>query len=187
MATTAIKPVRLASEGPPTVRRLEEDETETFLAGAPVMLNAGGFLAVWDANVASLIAGIANEGGANLTTEGTPETLSFGSVPHQTSAVKIPRGAPINDGRCGVTLATNRTVFKGQINPTGQSLTQADVGAEYGLTADTDDNWFVDKTKTGADAVVSVVGLDREEDTLAAASRRGVYFRFIPEHVDLLA
>lgn len=187
MATTPIEARRLTSEGPPTVRRLLEDESETFLRGSPVMLNAGGYAVEWDANVANLIAGIANEDGANLTTEGTAETLTFGNVPNQSAGVNIPRGAPLNDGKCGVTLGTDRTVFKGQINPSGQSLTQADVGAEYGLTKDSDNNWYVDKTKTGADAVVSIVGLDHEEDNLAAASRRGVLFRFIPEHVDLLA
>lgn len=188
MATKAIQAVRTTTDSQPPVRRIEEDESETFLRGAPVMLNAGGFVVVWDGTVtADEVIGIAAEDASNLTTEGVPKHLTFGSVPNQSSAVNIPRGAPLNDGRCGVFLARDNVVFKGQINPSGQSLTQADIGAEYGLTIDSDNNWYVDKTKTGANAMVKIVGLDSDEDNLAAASRRGVYFLFLATNVEELA
>ena len=164
------------------MRRLLEDELETFKAGTPVMLNAGGFVAAWDGTFTSdELIGIAKEAGSNLTTEGVPKTLTFGSVPNESLAVNIPRGAPLNDGRCAVEVAANGdTIFVGQVGP-AQSALQSDVGLQYGMTIDADGYWYVDKTKNtpGADTVCRVVKL-HEFDT-----PRGVYFVLVGAGVKL--
>jgi len=181
MASMPIRACRTTTDNQPAVRRLKEGASKTFLDGTPVQIHTDGFLQAWDgSDLTDSIVGFSQEAGSGLAVAGVPHTLHYGTVPHMPSAVKIPRGAPINDGRCGVELAVVETVFKGQINPTGQSLTQADIGINYGLTIDSDGYWYVDKSKTGANAAVQIVDLDESEKNLAAASRRGVYFIVMP-------
>lgn len=125
------------------------------------------------------IAGVSKEDASNLTTVGVPKTLTYGHVPNQPSAVKIPLGAPLNDGRIGLDTASLDTVFSGQIGPS-QSRTGVIPGNQFGLTKDSDGHWYVDVTKTPTSgsgssnqAVVEIVDLD-QFDTL-----RGVRFKFI--------
>lgn len=191
MASSKIRAVRTTTDNQPVIRRLLEDDAETFESHTPVALDANGYVIAWggatlDGLIGSII-GIALESGSNLTTQGVAETLSFGSVPYQSSAHNIPRGAPINDGRVGVLCAREETVFKAQINPTGQSLAQTDIGDVFGMTIDTDGHWYIDKTKTGADAVVTIVERDPNEDTLADSVRRMAYFVFMPARVQQIA
>jgi len=161
--------VRTSTQMQPASRRLTEDAAQTFLAGTPVHLGATGVV-VWagtgGAPVLDAILGFSEESASSLTTSGVPKTLTFGSVPNQPLAVNIPRGAPGNDGRIGVELANDETVFKGQI---GAVLTPAVVGVSYGLTIDTDTHWYVDTSVTGANSSVRVVGID-------AIDPRGVTF-----------
>lgn len=175
--STEIHAVRTISGNQPDMRRLLEGATQTFLAGTPVTYDptaTTGGLKVWGgSDVTDNILGFSAEAASNLTTLGTPKTLSFGSVPNQSSAVNIPRGAPLNDGRCGVELASLDSVFHGQLGkPTATAASDeywtevTTVGKDYGLTVDTDGHWMVDIDKTNA---VRIVGVDPND-------RRGVYF-----------
>ena len=182
MASALLDAVRSTTQEQPPHRRLPEDAAMTFLEGVPVTYNTTtGGVNEWNGtSFTGLIAGVSKEGASNLTTVGVPKTLTYGSVPNQPGAVKIPMGAPLNDGRIGLDLAVSSTVFKGQINPTGQTLAATDVGKSYGLTKDSDYHWYVDKTKTTTSgsgssnqAVVEIVGLDQFDTT------RGVRFVFL--------
>lgn len=193
MASAKIRVVRTTTDNQEVIRRLLEDDGETFKSHTPVALDAQGFVIAWggtteDGLVGSII-GIALEAGSNLTTQGVAKTLTFGEVPFMASAVNIPRGAPPNDGRVGVVLARQEVEFKGQINPAGQSLLQTDIGVQYGLTIDTDGQWYIDKTKSnaGVDTCVRITKRDPLEDNLADNVRRSCYFQFVPADVQVLA
>lgn len=173
MASAKIYPARTVSGNQPAVRRLNEKLTQTFLEGVPVQYDAAaGGIMEWDGvTLAGGIAGVSNEAASNLAATGTAQTLTFGSVPYEASAVNIPRGAPLNDGQVGFFSSIGDTIFHGQFaNAVAGAST--DIGVSYGLTKDADNHWYVDKNKVGADACVVVVGID-ENDT------RGVYFRFL--------
>lgn len=197
MASARVLVVRTTNDNQAAVRRINEDASETFESHTPLALNAAGRVIAWaGATLTGLVGsiiGIALEVGANLTTAATAETLSFGSVPHQSSALNIPRGAPINDGRVGVLLARPETVFRGQINPTGQSLLESDLGEDYGMTIDTDGQWYIDKAKTltsdggSSEAVVRIVGRDPNEDGLVDSVRRTCFFQFLSGATQQLA
>lgn len=175
MATAAIYPVQTVSGNQPRMRRIGENAGETFLLGVPVQLT-GGYVAEWNGTTEALgIAGISSEPASDLDTDGVPKTLSYGTVQNQASAVNIPMGAPLNDGRLGFFVANDDTVFAGQVGPS-QSVTQANVGVEYGMTKDSDGHWYVDTSDT-SDVVVRIVKLDPNDQS---ATPRGVYFVFIP-------
>lgn len=174
MASIPMYAVGTVSGNQPRMRRLKEDAGETFLSGTPVMLDANGFLAAWDGTItADELVGIAKEAGSNLTTDGVPKTLTFPPTPpNQPSAVNIPRGAPLNDGKCAVEVAADGdTIFVGQVGP-AQSALQSDVGLQYGMTIDSDGQWYVDKVKSNpaTETVCRIVKL-HEFDV-----PRGVYF-----------
>lgn len=176
MATALISAVQTVSGNQPRMRRIEEKATQTFLLGVPVQLSSLGFVQEWDGTTEALgIAGISAEPASDLTTAGVPETLSYGTVPNQSSAQNIPMGAPLNDGRIGFFVANDDTVFRGQVGP-AQTCVQANIGIEYGMTKDTDGHWYVDLTDT-TDVVCRVVKLDPNDQS---ATPRGVYFVIIP-------
>jgi hypothetical protein len=161
------------------VRRIIEEASQTVAngpPGIPVQIASGdGGVQIWDGTtVARGIAGFSLEGFSNLTTVGVAKTLTFGSVPYESSAVNIPRGAPLNDGRIGFEVAAQDTVFRGQVGPS-QTAVAADVGVQYGMTQDSDKSWYVDRTKStvGTNTVVTIVKLDPQDQS---ASPRGVYF-----------
>jgi hypothetical protein len=52
------------------------------------------------------------------------------------------------------------------------------------MTIDADGHWYVDKTKTGASAVVQITKLDPEDQS---ATPRGVYFSVLPAAAQLVA
>ena len=171
MASSIIYATRSTADTQPGIRRIIELAGQTFLNGTPVQIDAAtGAVRAWDGTtVTAGIAGFTKEPGANLTTTGVPKTLTYPPPPpYQPLAVNIPAGAPINDGRNGFEIATDSTIFYGQVGP-AQTAVAADVGAAYGLTIDTDGHWYVDKTKTGATSVVKVV-------KLAQFDTRGVQF-----------
>ncbi len=175
MASILIQATRSVVGQQPDHRRLAEDAAQTFLDGAPVMVKQStGGVVEWDGTtVASGIAGVSKSDASNLTTIGTPQTLTYGKVVNQPFAVKIPMGAPLNDGRIGVDTSDASTVFRAQVGP-AQSTAVTDLTKQYGLTKDSDGHWYVDKTKTGASAVVVVQGFDNWDKT------RGVRISFIP-------
>jgi hypothetical protein len=167
-----------------------EDAAQVFLAGTPLQINnATGGLKAWDGvTIAAGLAGIGKENGANLSTAGVPLNSPAGTAPgalyvgggqaqpgaiqNEPNAVAFSRPF-FNDGRTGVVLAIPDTVFYGQVGP-NQVTAITDIGKQYGLTKDVDGHWYVDKTKTGANAVLTVTGLDAFDTT------RGVLFTFLP-------
>ena len=178
MASSEMHAAQTVSGNQPQVRRIIEEATQTFLQGTPVMLAADGGVQAWDgATIARGLAGFCNEPASNLTTLGVQKTLTFGSVPFETSAVNIPRGAPFNDGRVGFEVANDDSIFRGQVGP-AQTAVVGDVGVQYGMTKDTDGHWYVDRTKltVGTNTLVVIVKLDPADQS---ATPRGVYFKVI--------
>lgn len=202
MASAEIHSVQSTSGNQPRMRRIIEELGQVFLSGVPVQIvPADGGVKEWDgATLANAIAGFSKESASNLAaTPPSPLTttigiggpagaqgakvLSFGSVPFEPSAVNIPRGAPLNDGRVGFEVSDNDSIFLGQVGP-AQTTVAGDVGKTYGMTKDTDNHWFVDKTKTGANAVVQIVKLDPND---LSATPRGVYFVVLPAAAQIVA
>ncbi len=179
---TPIKVARVegsAGEAHPEIRRLPEAATATELRGTPVVVSSGNYqasAAIVDAT--PLLAGFAHEPFHNLTTADTAEHLSAGTPINQSAATIIPLGAPLSDGKIGVLIANANTIFEGAFGTTDSATlpTDSDVGAIYGLTEDTGNNyWYVDKgkTTTGAGAIVTVIGIHEQDiiNTLAAGDR----------------
>jgi hypothetical protein len=183
VASIEIHSVQTVSGNQARVRRIIEEATQSFLQGTPVSIATDGGVQAWNGTtIAFGIAGFSLSAGSSLATLGVAKTLTFGSVPNETSAVNIPRGAPLNDGRVDFETASQDTIFRGQIGPS-QTLTAANVGVKYGLTKDSDNHWYVDTTKTtvGTNTVLTVTKLDPTDQggfPLAEppATPRGVYF-----------
>ena len=168
------------NDQPPIRRIIEKAGVTVTVKGIPVMIDTGtGGIQVWDGTVAFGIAGFSKEFFSNLATTGTPKTLTFGNVPYQTSAVNIPEGAPLNDGRIGFAVAAGVTVFHGQVGPS-QTTAVTDVGKKYGMAADSDGHYYVDKTDTST-PVVEVVALDQFD------TARGVFFNVLPSSAQFIA
>jgi hypothetical protein len=201
IAAIPIQPVKSLSGNQWASRRIIEEAAQTFKIGTPLMLKAAdGGLQAWDgtAGAGHLIAGISYEAASNLATTGkgapTPNTpvlgigsaITFGNVQNEPLAVNIPHGAPFNDGRVGVVIAAADTIFSATFGNAGVLATplNTDVGVQYGMTIDTLGNfWYVDKSKTAANAVVLITGLDLR-DPAAVGAR--VLFQFIAADASLL-
>ena len=184
MASSEIHSVQTVSGNQPRMRRIPEASAQTWLPGTPLALNASGFVIPWAGSVLTsgvgAIIGTSKEGSANLTTSGVAQQQSFGAVPNQSAALNISRPY-FNDGRTGIEMADPDTVFSGQVGP-AQTVTQANVGVQYGLTKDSDNHWYVDTAKTtiGTNTCVIVTKLDPNDQS---ATPRGVYFRFVAGNV----
>jgi hypothetical protein len=196
-----IQPTQTVSGNQFNANRIIEEASQTFLAGTPVELDSSdGGLKAWDGTtLTNIIAGISYEGASNLASTGlgapTPfngisgagSTVTFGSVPNEASAVNIPHGSPLNDGRCGLWTGTGDTVFTAAFgnNGSADTPTAADVGVAYGLTKESATGyWYVDKNKTSTSAAVRIMALDPRY-TPAAGSN--VLFTFLPGVVSLVA
>lgn len=167
--------VKTVSGNQPQILSYSEKNAQVFLNGTPVEL-ASGVVRDWDGTtVAAGILGVSTTFGSNLGSSGAgapgpftgvgfPGTgTTFGSVPFQASAVNIPHGAPMSDGRQLVYIANADSIFEGQIdNATGANYTllAADIGTEFGLTIDTATHWYIDRNKTtvGVNTVVQIIG-----------------------------
>jgi len=152
---------------------------QTFLSGSPVQLNGSGFVQAWDgATVTAGILGVSESFGSNLGSAGLGAPVApfggvtgniaiqtWGSVVNQPSAANIALGTPVTDGRTLYIEPNQDNIFQALYdNSTGTvtanwTTTQATVGAILGLTKDANGYWYVDGGKTGASAVVQVVGL----------------------------
>ena len=152
---------------------------QTFLSGTPVQLNGAGFVQAWDGTtVAAGILGVSESFGANLGSAGLGAPVApfggvtgniaiqtWGSVVNQPLGVNIALGTPVTDGRTLYMEPNQDNIFQALYdNSTGTvtanwTTTQATVGAILGLTKDANGYWYVDGGKTGASAVVQVVGL----------------------------
>src|SRR5215469_8787559 len=108
MASALIQDRGSVSGNQPRMNRLIEDAGQVFLAGTPLQVNqATGGLKAWDGvTIASGIAGISKQPGANLTTAGVPLNappgtppgalnvgggISFGPVQNEPAAVSFQR------------------------------------------------------------------------------------------------
>lgn len=87
-----------------------------------------------------------------------------------------------------VPIALANEEFRGTL--LGTFSVEDDIGAEYGITKDTDSgHWVVDKTKTGANARVHVLSYDRVatpetggvQEVADGDENVPVHFMFIPE------
>jgi hypothetical protein len=204
MAITAIpiQPVATFSGNQYRGRRIIEEAAQTFKLGTVVALAADGGVQAWGG--ATLTGGLGSpigisyEAASNLSSTGLNaptvnapyggfgSTLTFGSVPNESSAKNIAHGAPFNDGRVGFFVGNVDVVYSGTFGNAGNAATPAvtDVGVSYGLTIDTGGNfWYVDKSKTAGNAAVKVIGLDLR-DAPAAGTR--VLFIFLSAVVQVL-
>lgn len=176
MASIEIHSVQSVSGNQPRVRRMAEKAGQTYLAGTPVFIDATGFVlaVVSPATTAVPLVGFSKDFGANLAASGVAQQQTFGSVPNESAAVNISRPF-FNDGLTGIEVATPDTVFLGQVGP-AQTALITDIGTVVGLTKDTDNHWFLDKTAAGANKVATIVKLDPNDQS---ATPRGVYFTLI--------
>jgi len=192
----AIRQVKTTSGNSPlTNGQYGEAAGQTFIDGTPVQLNASGFISAWDgATVTNGVLGIVPGQANNLASNalGAPTQpfgsvglgagLFFGSVPNQTAAKNIPRGAPLVDGRLVVELAVPDTWFEAQIDnsSTGTAVIAVTlVKGQYGLTIDSTGHWYVDLSKTGGANAVLVVKQLNPTDPLGTPFGR-VWFTFLP-------
>ncbi len=193
MASAEIHSIQTVSGNQPRIRRIIEEAGQTFLPGTPVQVAAGdGGLKAWDGvTVAFGIAGFSKEFGNNLAALGvnptaavnpSPQPSTGQAVPFQPAAVSISRPL-FRDGRQGFEVSVVDTVFLGQVGP-AQNVVATDLTKQYGMTLDADGHWYVDKTKTGATAVVEIVRLDPNDQS---ALPRGVYFVVLPASAQLVA
>jgi|SRR3974390_549069 len=171
---------------------------QTFLFGSPLMLDATGYTKVWDGATiaANTILGVSESFGLNLGSNGagapTPPwggitgsgaIQTYGSVPNQPLAVNIALGTPVSDGRTLFMSPDPDNVFEAIFdNSTGSvaadyTPVQSDIGKSYGLTKDANGYWYVDKGKTGASAVLQVVGINGVDGSIVNAKVR---FCFLP-------
>lgn len=199
ISAVPIQVVQTISGNQWNANRYTEEASQTFQVGTPTQIASGdGGWQAWAGTAATnsgtFISGISYEAAHNYSALGvaplpyqpvvtTGSTITFGSVPNQSSAVNIPMGAPFTDGRIGVYLPTLDTVFSATFGNNGNTATPAitDVGKQYGLTIDSNSKfWYVDKNKTSTNAVVEIVGLDPRYTPAAGTN---VLFKFIPAAV----
>jgi hypothetical protein len=212
MAITAIPilPVESISGNQFRAIRIIEELTQTFKQGTLVAVTAAdGGIAAWNGttygtpaapSTQGCICGVSYEAASNLASTGLGApvpfspvtglgaTITFGSVPNETSAKNIPHGAPLNDGRVGFILPAADVIFSATLGNAGNPATPtaAIVGKSYGFTIDSGANfWYVDTSKAtnGTNTACTIIGLD-PRDVPAAGSR--VLFQFQGFAVNLL-
>lgn len=182
--------------------RIIEENGQTYKEGVPVQLAADGGVEIWNASTYTAgIAGVSYEPFSNLGTTGGATTpyvqpfqpfsgpgsaITFGSVQNESSAVNIPHGAPLNDGRIGITLNDTDTVWTAAFGNNGTATKPAftNVGVQYGLTSDTNGFWYVDANKTSSNVVLTVVGLDPRYTPAAGTN---VLFVFLAASQQIMA
>lgn len=194
----AIAQVKTTSGNSPLMTgEIGEAASQTYLDGVPVQINGSGYIQEWDGTTLTAgIAGVATAPGNNLGSNalgaptqpfgsvGRGANLTFGSVPNQPSAVNIPTGAPLVDGRVNMYLpAPGETWFEAQVdNSSGGAYATAptQVGSQFGLTKDTTGHWYVDlnKSTVGTNTCVLVRQLNPDDPVGTNGGR--VWFVFVP-------
>lgn len=172
-----IYPVQNTTNTTPNTAADLEAASQTFKFGSPVQRNGSGYIQVWDGTtITAGIIGISESFGLNLATAGAGfptapfapvsgaiAIQTYGSVPNEPSAVNTALGTPVAEGRTLYTEAIDENYFLGMLDnsagavPSDYTPTQATIGAKYGLTQDSNGNWYVDLGKTGASAVLQVL------------------------------
>lgn len=162
----------------PYTNALPEKAGQTFLFGSPVQLN-GGYVQAWDGTtVTAGILGVAESFGLNLASNGlgaptapfgqitgTGAIQTWGTVPNQPNAVNIALATPISDGRTLYMEPRESTIFQALFDNSAGAVAadwtpvETDIGVNYGMTKDANGYWYVDKNKTGANAVLQVIAL----------------------------
>jgi hypothetical protein len=183
----------------PLTDSLAEKSGQTFKFGTPVQSNAG-FCQAWDGTtVAAGILGVAESFGLNLASNGlgapgmpfgpigAPGAIqTYGFVPNEPSAVNIALGTPISDGRTLFVQANTDNTFEAIFDSSTGTVaanytpTQAMIdttAGQVGLTVDANGFWYVDGGKTGASAVVQIVGVNPLDGFIVNARVR---FKFLP-------
>lgn len=190
-------PVRTVSGNTEYNYAYPEKSGQTFLGGVPVMLSSG-YVQKWDgATLTDGILGVTYNAGLNLGTNGAGAPGPFqqiggsgaiqtwGSVQNQPSAVNIALGTPISDGRSYVALGQGDTVFEAMVdNSSGSGAssytpTQANIGAQFGLTFDTTGYIYVDlgKSTAGTNTVVVIVAINPVDGFIVNARVQFVFLK----------
>jgi hypothetical protein len=163
----------------PFTEAIAEAAGQTFLSGVPVQLNGAGYVQQWDGStVAAGILGVSESFGQNLGTAGAGAPVppfggitgniaiqTYGTVPNQPNAVNIALGTPVADGRTLFMDPSQDNIFQALFDNSAGAVAadytpvQASIGVSYGLTKDANGYWYVDKNKTGGNAVVQIVAL----------------------------
>lgn len=172
-----------------------EKAGQTFAFGTPVQLN-GGYVQAWDGVTTSAgILGVAESFGQNLATNGagapsmpfgqitgSDAIQTYGQVPNQPAGVNIALATPVADGRTLYMEPNQDNIFEAMFDNSAGTVAadytpvQTDIGVAYGLTKDSaGPYWYVDKNKTGASAVVQVVGISPATGSIVNGSVRFVF------------
>lgn len=173
-----ILPYQTTSGNTDRTLAIAEASAQTFLQGTPLMLSAGGFVQAWDGATIPGIIGVSKQPGANLAANGAGQPTQFmgvgfpgavyapNNVLNEPAAVSIYRGVPFTDGRTYFDAPVTDTLFIAMFDNSAGVVAadwtpvQSDISVKYGMTKDANGFWYVDKNKTGASAVVQIVGLD---------------------------
>ena len=169
------------------IQNIPEYAGQTFTPGAPVTLttaSGGSYVQVWSGTPSygppGNLLGFSSLAGANLGSNGQGVSPVFGSigfpggagatqnVPNQPNAYNIYHGAPFVNGLTNVLLATQDSIFEGQVDASSGSTyaaTTSLIGTSVGLSADSNNNWYWDlaKTTVGTNAVGVIVGLNPQD------------------------
>lgn len=171
------KPYRTIAggSGVPQQMRLAEDATQTYKEGVPLMF-VSGVLQECAFSSADIVVGFSAERGHNLTTADTAEAgYSEGTARNQASSRIIPPGAWMKDGKCGVFIADENTIFSIALKAT-QTFSNALLvaGTLYGITKDsTSGFWYLDTADTsGNNAVLELIGMDPSSPNTSAGGCR---------------
>ena len=176
---------------------------QTFLSGSLVQLNGSGFVQIWDGTTTSAgILGVSESFGLNLGSAGsgapTPPwgqitgsgaIQTYGSVVNAPNAVNEAIGTPVSEGRTYYEEGNADTIFEATFDNSAGTVaadytpTQASIGVAYGLTADGNGYWYVDKNKTGGAAVLQIVALN---PLVGSAVNAPVRFIFLPSALQVL-
>lgn len=176
--------VQTVSGNTPFTGAMSEAAAQVFFQGVPVQLNGSHYVQKWDgATFTAGLLGFSLQPAQNLPSAGagTPggfsqvgppgTTTTYGSVPYQTSAVNIPLGAPMADGRTYFEAANNDTIFEGQFDNSAGAVaadytpTLLDIGKQYGLAFDASGYAYVNKAlaTVGTNTNVVIVGINPDD------------------------
>lgn len=176
--------VQTVSGNTPFTGSTSEAAAQVFFQGVPVQLNGAKFVQKWDgATFAAGLLGFSLAPGLNLPSAGagTPggfsqvgppgTTTTYGSVPYQASAVNIPLGAPMSDGRTLYEVANGDTIFEAQFDNSAGAVAadytpvQTDLGKQYGLAFDASGYAYVNKNLAtpGTNTNVVIVGFNPDD------------------------
>jgi hypothetical protein len=186
-----IEVVSTTSGNQESIQGFQEAASQTFKPGTPVELNSSGNVIAWDGTtLTDIILGVSLLQGYNYATAGagaSPDfgsigfpggTPTFGTVPNQSAAVNLLHGSPFATGLSVVALANQDTIFEAMTDAsTGSTFapTIANIGKQYGLTADSNGFWYVDlgKSTAGTNTVLTIESIN-PADLVAGSSTTGV-------------